>query len=308
MIKRFLVAGVLLAVFYTFFLMTRLHISPTNVEKKVDNFSEQSKDDMAPSQKVYSFSFSKYTTEGHREIEIEGDSADIFAKDVILSNVIAKAYANEKPITITADKGVFDKSNSNIHLHDNVVATSEDGAILRSESLDIDITNKALATEDEAQIERGNITLEGKGASGNANDRRMQFNKNVTVVISNEESSQSTVITCDGLLEVNYADNVAHFNKNVVAIDERGKLTSDYMDVFYNKNSKRVSRIVARGNVVIEQDGNVTYSDNVVYLADEGRVLLGGDPEAVYYQNSGDESKVESESNSDSSSIDALFN
>jgi lipopolysaccharide assembly outer membrane protein LptD (OstA) len=58
------------------------------------------------------------------------------------------------------------------------------------------------------------------------------------------------------------------------------------MDVYYDRKSRRVYKIIAEGNVIIEQDGNVTYSDNVIYLANEGRVILGGDPEAVYYPES----------------------
>jgi hypothetical protein len=55
------------------------------------------------------------------------------------------------------------------------------------------------------------------------------------------------------------------------------------MDVFYDGDSRRVSKMVARGNVVIVgQEGNTTYSDNAIYLADEGRIILGGDVEAEY--------------------------
>lgn len=250
--------------------------------------SEQPKDVAeVSSQKVYSFSFSKYTTEGHRELEIEGDSANIFAKVVQLSNVIAKAYANEKPITITADKGVFDKSTSYIHLKENVVATSEEGTTLHSDSLDIDTNKKVLSTEDQARVEKDNIKLEGRGVRGDSDLKKVAFKKNVTVVISSEDVNVSpTIITCDGPLEVDYVNNVAHFQTNVVATDERGTLTADYMDVFYDKTSRRVYKIIARNNVIIEQEGNVTYSDSVVYLAKDGRVILGGDPEADYYPES----------------------
>ena len=41
--------------------------------------------------------------------------------------------------------------------------------------------------------------------------------------------------------------------------------------------------MVARGNVIIEsKEGNKTYSDSAVYLAKEGRVVLGGDVETEY--------------------------
>ncbi|HXV28684.1 MAG TPA: LptA/OstA family protein, partial [bacterium] len=94
-----------------------------------------------------------------------------------------------------------------------------------------------------------------------------------------------TTITCDGPLVIDYEKNIAHFKDHVVARDERGQLTADNMDVYYNKTSRRVSKIVAVGNVVIENpDGNKTYSDNVVYLAEEGKIILGGDAEVLYYE------------------------
>jgi LPS export ABC transporter protein LptC len=285
MIKRFIFVSIVLLSFYIFFLIVRLNLAPQSDEVMpllVDpNVVEE------PTQKVYSFSFAKYTPDGKQELQIEGDSADIFAKVVTLSNVIAKAYANEKPITITADEGFFNKETSEVLLSHNVVATSEEGATLLSDSLNIDINSRALATDDHAQLEKDNIRLEGDGARGNSNDRKIQFNKNVTVVISTEDkNAPPTIITCDGALEVDYVQNIAQFSKNVVATDSRGKLSADKMDVFYDKETRRVYKIIAQGNVIIEQDGNITYSDNVIYLANEGRVILGGDPEAVYYPES----------------------
>jgi len=95
------------------------------------------------------------------------------------------------------------------------------------------------------------------------------------------------VITCDGPLVVDYDKNVARFHDNVVAEDQRGKLRADVMDVYYSKTTRRVSKIVATGNVVVDNpDGNQTYSDNVIYLAEEGRIILGGDAEALYKEGS----------------------
>ena len=85
------------------------------------------------------------------------------------------------------------------------------------------------------------------------------------------------------MLGFDYEKNIAHFSDNVVAEDDRGRLTADRMDVYYNKASRRVAKIVAIGNVVIESpDGNKTFSDNVIYLAEEGRIILGGDAEVLY--------------------------
>ena len=41
--------------------------------------------------------------------------------------------------------------------------------------------------------------------------------------------------------------------------------------------------IVCRGNVaIINSAGNATYSETVVYYAKDGRIVIGGDAEAVF--------------------------
>lgn len=242
------------------------------------------------SHRVYSFSFTKYTPDGDKEIEIEGDSANILTRTVSLMNVMAKAYAEETPVTITADKGNYDKSANKVHLEENVVATTENGTRLLTEQLEIYPTDRVMETDVQAEIKKDNLSVEGTGARGDSSLKKVKFKKNVTVVVQDPEEKEKgpTIITCDGPLVVDYEKHVAHFKKNVVAEDSRGKLTADTMDVYYNKVSRQVSKIVALGNVVIENpDGNKTYSDSVIYLADEGRIILGGDTEALYFD--GDE-------------------
>ena len=237
--------------------------------------------------KLYSFSFAKYGRSGEKEIEIEGASANILEKSVELINVVAKAYAEETPVTITADQGDYDKINNKVHLKKNVVATTENGTRLLTEELQIQPSEHKMETDVQAEVKKDNINVEGVGATGDSNLKKVKFKKNVTVVVQdpNDKSNGPTVITCDGPLVIDYEENVAHFKDNVVAKDKRGKLTANVMDVFYNKASKKVARIVADGNVTIENpDGNKTYSDNVVYLAEEGRIILGGDAEALYYK------------------------
>lgn len=235
-------------------------------------------------QKVYSFSFSKYDTNGKKELEIEGDSANILSKNILFSNVLAKAYAEDSPITITADSGIFDKSTNNVRLEKNVIATTNTGTRLLTEELDIDSGGKTVETSVHAKVKRENIHVEGMGATGDSQLKKVNFKKNVTVVVQNPESEAKTptVITCDGPLEIDYERNIAHFSKNVMAKDERGNLVADFMDVFYSQVTKKIYKIIATGNVIItSKDGHITYSDNAIYLAEDGKIILGGDVEAV---------------------------
>lgn len=241
----------------------------------------------APNHKVYFFSFAKYNPSGEKEIEIEGDSADILTRTVELMNVVAKAYAEETPVTITADEGNYDKVTNKVHLQKNVVATTGNGTRLLTEALDIHPAKKVMESDVQTEVKRDNLNIEGLGARGDSGLKKVKFKKNVTVVVqgTKETAQGPTVITCDGPLVVDYEKNIAHFKDNVVAEDNRGKLMADVMDVYYNKVNRQVSKIVAFGNVVIENpDGSQTFSDNVIYLAEEGRVILGGDTEAIYFQ------------------------
>lgn len=239
-------------------------------------------------QRVYSFSFSKYNSAGERELDIAGDSADIFMRNVALINVIAKAYAEESPVTVTADQGTFDKVTGNVYLRTNVVATTENGARLITERLDIHPSERQIETDIAAKMKKDNIDIEGTGAASDSELRKVTFKKKVTVVVQDPKakSETPTVITSEGPLVVDYKRNIAHFSDHVIAEDAQGKLTADYMDVFYSAEAHRVTKIAARGNVIVEsKEGNTTYSDTAIYLAEEGRVILGGDVEAQYDEN-----------------------
>jgi len=284
MIRRFILASVFLALAYLAFLSFRLWFETVERKEGVSVKSEE-----IENHKVYSFSFSKYATTGKKELEIEGDSANILAKTVALSNVIAKAYANDTPVTVTADEGMFDKSSNTVHLQKNVIATTQEGARLLSPSLNIHPTEKSLDTADQVTVRKDNIDVQGTGASGDSQLKTVQFHKNVTVVIQNTDpkSSVPTVITCDGPLDIDYTNHIAYFKKNVVTTDHRGKLAADKMDVYYDQASKQIDHIVATGNVVITTpEGNATYSEELVYYAKEGRVVIGGGTEAVFFPGS----------------------
>lgn len=282
MAKKFFVVTLILVLAYGALIQWKLWF---RVRSAKGLFGGGAEEPHQGTQRVYSFSFSKYTSNGERELDISGDSADIFTRNVALVNVIAKAYAEESPVTVTADQGTFDKVTGNVYLRNNVVATSENGARLITERLDIHPSSRQIETDIDAKLKKDNVNVEGTGALSDAQLHKVTFKKNVTVVVQdpNAPSETPTIITADGPLDVDYKNNIARFSKNVVTQDDRGKLKADYMDVFYGQGSHRVEKIVARGNVVVEsKEGNTTYSDRAVYLAQEGRVILGGDVETEY--------------------------
>jgi len=281
LLKRLILSCIILMLGYAAFVHMQVHFFPKKFSPK------KSKTETSTASTVYRFSFSKYLTTGEREIEIEGDSANILGHEIQLMNVIAKAYAEETPVVITADQGVYDKTSGVVHLNENVVATTDTGARLLTEKLDIVSEKKRMESSVLTNVKTENIDVVGTEAIGDSALSNVKFKKNVTVSFRNpqEAGMKPTVITCDGLLEIDYEKNIARFNDNVVAVDHRGTLKADHMDVIYDKATEQLDRMIGTGNVeIIKPDGSSTLSESVIYYAKEGRTVLGGDPEVTAYQ------------------------
>lgn len=281
MLKRLLVLSVVLILVYVGFVNFQVRFPKRFSLKKVTQGTGE-----IP-HTVYRFSFSKYMTTGERQLEIEGDSANILGHEVQLMNVIAKAYAEETPVVITADHGTFDKQSGIVHLNENVVATTDTGARLMTEQLDIAPDEKRVESSVLANVKTQNIDVVGTEAISDAKISNVKFKKNVTVNFRDPNNPQAkpTTVTCDGILEIDYGKNIARFNDNVVAVDARGTLKADRMDVIYDKQTEQLDRMIGVGNVeIIKPDGSSTFSDNVIYFAKEGRTVLGGAPEVMAYE------------------------
>lgn len=239
-------------------------------------------------QKILTFSLSG-TEQGKKRWDITGESADILSSDVVeLTNIVGKTYTEDSVITITADKGKFDKSSNNMELKKNVVALTEDGAELTTEHLNWNAQKELIWTEDFVQVQKDEVKTTGYGMEARPNLEKVEFKRDVKVNID-----PSTVITCDGPLQIDYKESIAYLNKNVQVIDERGELAADKARVYFDREEKKIIKVIAEGNVKIKRDGSVTYSDTAIYYADEMKIVLTGRPKFVIYP----ENKEEEEGN-----------
>ncbi len=94
-----------------------------------------------------------------------------------------------------------------------------------------------------------------------------------------------TVVTSDRL-EVDYAKNVADFTGRVHVKDRSGDLFADRMIVIFNPADRQVREITATGRqVVIDSPGRRAVSRKAVYTANDGRILLTGDPKILHGPN-----------------------
>lgn len=247
-------------------------------------------------QKVLTFSLAGYGAGGKKEWEVGGDSADVTAFDQVrLKDVVIKVYGEKDSVTITADEGSYNKVTNDARLEKNVVVSPQDGGRLEADYLDWASVDKTITTDSFAQVEKDNLIATGKGILGNPELKTVQMNEEITVEVKPNVGSTTapTIITCDGPLEVDYENHIAHFNKNVVVTDSRGKILADKMEVTIDKTTRNISKVICSGNVRISREKSRSFSEEATYLAEEGRVILTGSPKLIIYP--GEIEEIESE-------------
>lgn len=243
----------------------------------------------APEEMLSSFSLSGYAKGGKKQWDLEGKSADIMSEEIKITDVTGKIYGKDTNMTIVADEGSLNRVNSNVHLEKDVLVTSDDGVTMTADYLDWDAQNERLSSESPVCITRGTMEAYGTGIIAQPVLNLVELKKDVTV-----KMPPSTIITCDGPLEVDYQNNLAVFQDNVKVKDERGEILADKMDVYFARQAEEskqmqgmegmgIEKVIATGDVQIHHGSNITYSQKAVYDTDTGKLTLTGRPKLVIY-------------------------
>ena len=203
-------------------------------------------------QKVLAFNLEGFSEKGDKQWEIQGESAEAVQEDKIkLDNIVAKTFGEEAQATLSANKGLYDKTKNNVTLEENVKVIIANTPRLAEEYIDFSLGNAALKKQDTAKP---------------------------------EEKKGMTTITCDGDVEFNYEKNKARFSKNVKVISEGNEIDADRIMVLLNTRTKKINKVIALGHVKITRGENISYSDRATYIASQKRVILNGRPRLVFYQ------------------------
>jgi len=202
--------------------------------------------------RVLEFNLEGVTDKGAKKWDVKGESAEAVSEsEVKLDHIVANAYGEEAQATITADKGVYDKVNNNVRLEENVKATIEN-----TKDFTGDISSFG-----------GEVLSSGKAAP-----------------VEKKQKKTKTVITCDGEVLFDYEHNYAYFDKNVKVVSDEGYIDADKITVNLDSATKKISQIVADGNVIIKRGENITYSEKATYIDADKKVILTGRPKIVMYQ------------------------
>ncbi len=252
-------------------------------------------------QQIDGFSLVQYEEGGNKKWELSGKSADLEGEKVNISEISAVAFTEDTTLKLKAKEGSFNRDDQLVHLADNVVIKATDGTALRTDSLNWDAEAESVFTDDKVNIKKADFEVNGKGAEVDLENRTAKLKKDVVANIKSSEANflrpkevpsvsegqatsderRATTITCDGPLEINYKKNKATFSNNVEVYDAEGSIFADRIDIYFGKDTRRVRVVMARGNVKIVNEGNVTYSEEAIYLVEQGRVVLPKRPKLV---------------------------
>lgn len=248
-------------------------------------------------QQLQGFSLSGFDQKGKKAWTVKGNFADIFSDVVYLKNITANMYGDKDNLCLVADKGKYDKAKAIIYLQDNVVATTDSGARLKTDSLELQQDRQLVKTDDRVAIDRENTLTTAKGLRAKPDLKRVRLVKDVKVDISEVKAPaekdkeagpdsgilQLTTITCDGPLEIDYARQIAVFNKKVLAKNKDAKINSNRMKVYFDFENKKIINIIAEGNVKIVREGNISYSKKAVYSTQNQTLTLTGRPKIIIF-------------------------
>ncbi|MBF0331095.1 MAG: LPS export ABC transporter periplasmic protein LptC [Candidatus Omnitrophica bacterium] len=237
-------------------------------------------------QELEGFNLSGYSEGGQKSWDIKGDKAHIHGDDVAVTNVNAYSYGKEN-MNVTAKEGNIDKATGDVNLKRDVVVTAESGATLKTETLQWQRNNDLVQTNDKVRIEDKGMTVSGQGMEAHPSLKDAKLRSDVTADILSEgkdkKADNRIQITCDGSMEVDQATQSAVFTNNAVAIEisTGRKVKSDRMEVKFDKDSRKIKEIICTGNVEVHQGMNITYSETLVYKADEQRMIMTGKPKLL---------------------------
>lgn len=281
--RKILVILLIVGIAFILLKASRSMISAPKVIEPTEQIEEA---DVDMIQEVQAFSISGFSESGESQWQVEGESANILADVVEINNIIARSHNDGIIMTLTADEGTFFKASKDIELRKNVIANTDEGTVLKTNRLRWLAETERIVTDDYVYIDRDNMSIFGKGAGATPKMEKVRLDKEIRMRIISAKPRKNgtpseTIITCDGPMEVDYKNYISYFNKNVIIEDGEGRIFADKIIAYFDPGKKTIKKAIAKGNVKIVHKRNTSFSEEAVYLVEEGRVILTGRPKIV---------------------------
>lgn len=248
-LSKIFVIGGLIAVAFSIFTLTH----ESKIKKANSPAVQRARKQLVQSsqdQSLQKFSLTGFDEQGKKFWNLEGDTATI-----------------DPGQTVFLDQNVTLKLKDSTIVRTDHVQWSQDGGILRTHA-PVFVTHE-------------NTEIKGLGAIGRLSESFIQLNRNIEMLIN-----RTTTLTCQGPLKIFYKENKMIFYRKVKVVDDRGVLKANRMDVLFDPNQKKVSQIIAMGNVTIERGTDTTHSQRAIYSLATGSLRLEGNPEITLHKDS----------------------
>ena len=198
-------------------------------------------------QQLQKFSLTGFDEKGKTEWNLEGDSAKIDLSRMVF-----------------LDQNVTLRLKDNTVIKTDHVQWSQDGGVLRTDAW--------------VTVDYENTHVKGRGAYGRLSEGYIQLNRDIDMTMNS-----STKLTCKGPMKIFYNQNLMHFFRKVKVVDSRGTLSARRMDVTLDSATRKIEKIIATGDVVIERGSDTTHSKRAIYSLDTGSIRLEGNPEVTLH-------------------------
>lgn len=234
---------------------------------------------------IQGFNLVGYKDDGEKDWDINADTANILGAEVGITNVDANSYG-EQNLNLTARQGLLNRTTGSVELEDDVVITSQSGTKLTTDKLNWSRKEDLVTSDDHVQIEDAGMNIKGQGMIAHPSLNTAQLNRNVVAEFesgSNQAIDNSLTVTCDGPMEFDQVNQSAVFTENVVAIEaDSGRiLKADRVQLYFDPDTRKMRQMICTGNVSVEQAGNITFAESMVYKAGEQRIIMSGQPKLI---------------------------
>ena len=163
-----------------------------------------------------------------------------------------------------------------VYLDENVTLRLRDNTLIRTDHVQWSQDRGTMRTNAPVFVDHATVKVKGIGAVGRPSDGFIQLNHDVEMT-----TRQGSVLTCDGPMKIFYNQNKMVLYRNVKVVDQRGTLLARRMEVLFDSNEKKVKKIIAQGDVVIQRGSDTTRSRRAIYTVSNGSIRLEGNPEVT---------------------------
>lgn len=196
-------------------------------------------------------------------------------KDQVIEHFVLEGFDNDgnRAWELVGDSAHIDEEQD-VFIEKNVVLTLQETTLIRTDKVLWQNKKSQFLTNQQVKVHHDQVQISGIGALGRMDQKFVQINQNVRMLIN-----AGTIVTCQGPLRILQSENRIVLYRDVWILDERGAVSADRMDAYYDAEARQIIAVVAKGNVRVSRGEDVTYSDTAIYNARTGSVKLEGAPE-----------------------------